>query len=59
MCPNYIALVDSFDHTNHYLGSVLGHYDHDVYTHLYTEALKDPFNNPIVIEGYKESGFMI
>lgn len=52
--PNAIALVDSFDHTDHYLGSVLGRYDGDVYTHLYMEALKDPFNNSAVTEGYKE-----
>ncbi|GLJ17127.1 hypothetical protein SUGI_0296380 [Cryptomeria japonica] len=51
--PNAIALVDSFNHTDHYLGSVLGRYDGDVYTHLYMEAMKDPFNNADVIDGYK------
>lgn len=52
--PNAIALVDSFNHTDHYLGSVLGRYDGDVYTHVYMEAMKDPFNNADVIGGYKD-----
>uniref|UniRef100_A0A0C9S4N3 Acyl-coenzyme A oxidase n=1 Tax=Wollemia nobilis TaxID=56998 RepID=A0A0C9S4N3_9CONI len=51
--PNAIALVDSFNHTDHYLGSVLGRYDGDVYTHLYVEALKDPFNSDVT-DGYEE-----
>eukprot|EP01018_Ginkgo_biloba_P023646 Gb_16304 [translate_table: standard] len=52
--PNAVGLVDSFNHTDHFLGSVLGRYDGDVYTHLYMEALKDPFNNSPVTDGYKE-----
>lgn len=52
--PNAIALVDSFNHTDHYLGSALGRYDGDAYTHLYMEAMKDPFNNTDVISGYKD-----
>jgi len=52
--PNAVALVDAFDHTDHYLGSALGRYDGDVYTHLYKDAWKDPLNESVVTEGYHE-----
>lgn len=52
--PNAVALVDSFDHTDHFLGSTLGRYDGDVYNHLYNEAWKDPLNQSLVIDGYSE-----
>ncbi|GKB57548.1 peroxisomal acyl-coenzyme A oxidase 1, partial [Tanacetum coccineum] len=43
--PNAIALVDSFNHTDHYLSSILGRYDGNVYPKLYEAAFKDPFND--------------
>jgi len=52
--PNAVALVDAFNHTDHFLGSVLGRYDGNVYPHLYEEALKDPLNESAVTEGYEE-----
>ncbi|KAL9665068.1 hypothetical protein QQ045_020477 [Rhodiola kirilowii] len=52
--PNAVALVDSFNYTDHYLGSVLGRYDGNVYPKLYEEAWKDPLNETVVPEGYHE-----
>lgn len=52
--PNAVALVDAFDHTDNYLGSALGRYDGDVYTHLYKGAWKEPLNDNVVTEGYQE-----
>lgn len=52
--PNAVALVDAFDYTDHYLGSVLGRYDGDVYPALYQEAWKDPLNDTVVPDGYHE-----
>eukprot|EP00249_Psilotum_nudum_P020477 c27721_g2_i1 orf=399-2420(+) len=52
--PNAVALVDSFNYTDHYLGSILGRYDGDVYNHLYKEAWKDPLNASVVTDGYDE-----
>ncbi|KAH0974057.1 hypothetical protein GBA52_015956 [Prunus armeniaca] len=52
--PNAIALVDAFNYTDHYLGSVLGRYDGDVYPNLYAEAWKDPLNESVVPDGYRE-----
>ncbi|XP_043716446.1 peroxisomal acyl-coenzyme A oxidase 1-like [Telopea speciosissima] len=52
--PNAIALVDAFNYTDHYLGSVLGRYDGNVYPKLYEEAWKDPLNDSVVPEGYHE-----
>ncbi|PWZ08005.1 Peroxisomal acyl-coenzyme A oxidase 1 [Zea mays] len=52
--PNAVALVDAFNYTDHYLGSVLGRYDGDVYPALYEEAWKDPLNETVVPEGYHE-----
>jgi hypothetical protein len=49
--PNAVALVDAFNYTDHYLGSVLGRYDGDVYPALYEEAWKDPLNETVVPEG--------
>lgn len=40
--PNAIALVDVFNYTDHFLGSVLGRYDHNVYPKLYEESLEGP-----------------
>ncbi|KAF1873017.1 hypothetical protein Lal_00016135 [Lupinus albus] len=52
--PNAISLVDAFNHTDHYLGSVLGRYDGNVYPKLYEEAWKDPLNDSVVPDGYQE-----
>ncbi|KAJ6415716.1 hypothetical protein OIU84_004496 [Salix udensis] len=52
--PNAIALVDAFNYTDHYLGSVLGRYDGNVYPKLYEEAWKDPLNDSVVPDGYNE-----
>ncbi|KAF5460160.1 hypothetical protein F2P56_020047 [Juglans regia] len=52
--PNAIALVDAFNYTDHYLGSVLGRYDGNVYPKLYEEAWKDPLNDSVVPDGYGE-----
>ncbi|KAK8479402.1 hypothetical protein V6N13_036426 [Hibiscus sabdariffa] len=52
--PNAIALVDAFSYTDHYLGSVLGCYDGNVYQKLYQEAWKDPLNETVVPDGYLE-----
>ncbi|KAG2332706.1 hypothetical protein Bca4012_017727 [Brassica carinata] len=52
--PNAVALVDAFDYTDHYLGSVLGRYDGNVYPKLFEEALKDPLNDSVVPDGYRE-----
>ena len=52
--PNAVSLVDSFDYTDHYLGSALGRYDGNVYSTLYKEAWKDPLNELLVTEGYNE-----
>ncbi|PRQ44617.1 putative acyl-CoA oxidase [Rosa chinensis] len=51
---NVIALVDAFNYTDHFLGSVLGRYDGNVYPKLYEEAWKDPLNDSIVPDGYHE-----
>ncbi|KAK9144546.1 hypothetical protein Sjap_004449 [Stephania japonica] len=47
-------LVDAFNHTDHYLGSVLGRYDGNVYPKLYEEAWRDPLNDSVVPDGYTE-----
>ncbi|KAB1216989.1 Peroxisomal acyl-coenzyme A oxidase 1 [Morella rubra] len=52
--PNAIALVDAFNYTDHYLGSILGRYDGNVYPKLYEEAWKDPLNDSVVPDGYQE-----
>ncbi|XP_030513311.1 peroxisomal acyl-coenzyme A oxidase 1 [Rhodamnia argentea] len=52
--PNAIALVDAFNYTDHYLGSVLGRYDGNVYPTLYEDAWKDPLNDSVVPDGYHE-----
>ncbi|KAL4351354.1 hypothetical protein GQ457_06G037570 [Hibiscus cannabinus] len=52
--PNAIALVDAFNHTDHYLGSILGRYDGNVYPKLYEEAWKDPLNETVVPDGLHE-----
>ncbi|XP_047325893.1 peroxisomal acyl-coenzyme A oxidase 1-like [Impatiens glandulifera] len=52
--PNAIALVDAFNYTDHYLSSILGRYDGNVYPKLYEEAWKDPLNDSVVPDGYHE-----
>ncbi|XP_057463458.1 peroxisomal acyl-coenzyme A oxidase 1-like [Actinidia eriantha] len=52
--PNAIALVDSFNYTDHFLGSILGCYDGNVYPKLYEAAWKDPLNESVVPNGYHE-----
>ncbi|CAJ1928584.1 unnamed protein product [Sphenostylis stenocarpa] len=52
--PNAIALVDAYNYTDHFLGSILGRYDGNVYPKLYEEAWKDPLNDSVVPDGFKE-----
>ncbi|KAJ9549976.1 hypothetical protein OSB04_022519 [Centaurea solstitialis] len=52
--PNAIALVDAFNHTDHYLSSVVGRYDGNVYPNLYQAAFNDPFNDSHVPDGYHQ-----
>ncbi|EFJ35164.1 hypothetical protein SELMODRAFT_438464 [Selaginella moellendorffii] len=52
--PNAVALVDAFGHTDHYLGSILGRYDGDVYPNLYKDAWEEPLNKTVVTDGYEE-----
>lgn len=52
--PNAVALVDAFNYTDHFLGSILGRYDGNVYPHLYEEAFKDPLNESVVTKGYEK-----
>ncbi|KAF6170087.1 hypothetical protein GIB67_005316 [Kingdonia uniflora] len=52
--PNAIALVDAFNYTDHYIGSVLGRYDGNVYPNLYAKAWEDPLNDTVVPDGYRE-----
>ncbi|RZS03092.1 hypothetical protein BHM03_00033196, partial [Ensete ventricosum] len=52
--PNAVALVDAFNYTDHYLGSILGRFDGNVYPKLYEEAWKDPLNDTVVPDGYHE-----
>ncbi|GMJ11001.1 acyl-CoA oxidase 1 [Hibiscus trionum] len=52
--PNAVALVDAFNYTDHYLGSILGRYDGNVYPKLYEAAWKDPLNETVVPDGYDE-----
>ncbi|KAH7365473.1 hypothetical protein KP509_18G030300 [Ceratopteris richardii] len=52
---NAVALVDAFNHTDHFLGSTLGSYDGDAYNHLYKKAWKNnPLNDTLIPEGYEE-----
>ncbi|XP_022867012.1 peroxisomal acyl-coenzyme A oxidase 1-like [Olea europaea var. sylvestris] len=50
--PNAIALVDAFNYTDHFLGSILGRYDGNVYPKLYEAAWKDPLNESDIPDGY-------
>lgn len=52
--PNAVALVDSFNYTDHFLGSILGCYDGNVYPKLYDAAWKEPLNDTVVPDGYQE-----
>lgn len=52
--PNAVALVDAFGHTDDFLGSALGRYDGDVYTHLYKGAFKESLNETVVVDGYED-----
>ncbi|KAL8116443.1 hypothetical protein AgCh_022803 [Apium graveolens] len=52
--PNAVALVDSFNYTDHYLGSILGRYDGNEYSKLYEAAWKDPLSDSVVLDGYVE-----
>ncbi|KAL0324501.1 UNVERIFIED_CONTAM: Peroxisomal acyl-coenzyme A oxidase 1 [Sesamum calycinum] len=52
--PNAIALVDSFNYTDHFLGSILGRYDGNVYPKLYEAAWRDPLNESDIPDGYHE-----
>ncbi|CAI9095738.1 OLC1v1031736C1 [Oldenlandia corymbosa var. corymbosa] len=52
--PNAIALVDAFNYTDHYLGSILGCYDGNVYPKLYEAAWRDPLNDSVIPDGYEQ-----
>ncbi|XP_024984883.1 peroxisomal acyl-coenzyme A oxidase 1-like isoform X2 [Cynara cardunculus var. scolymus] len=52
--PNAIVLVDSFNYTDHYLGSILGRYDGNVYPKLYDAAWQDPLNDSDVADGFHQ-----
>ncbi|GFQ07027.1 peroxisomal acyl-coenzyme a oxidase 1 [Phtheirospermum japonicum] len=52
--PNAVALVDAFNYSDHYLSSILGRYDGNVYPKLYEAAWKDPLNESDVPDGYEE-----
>ncbi|KAL3499628.1 hypothetical protein ACH5RR_038721 [Cinchona calisaya] len=52
--PNAIALVDAFNYTDHFLGSILGSYDGNVYPKLYEAAWKDALNESVVPDGYHQ-----
>ncbi|CAL5197964.1 unnamed protein product [Lathyrus oleraceus] len=52
--PNAIPLVDAFNYTDHYLSSVLGRYDGNVYPKLYEEAWNDPLNDSVIPDGFQE-----
>lgn len=52
--PNAVALVDSFNHTDHFLGSALGCYDGDAYNRLYKAAWTNPLNESAVTDGYHD-----
>ncbi|KAK8965671.1 Peroxisomal acyl-coenzyme A oxidase 1 [Platanthera guangdongensis] len=52
--PNAVALVDAFNYTDHYLGSVLGRFDGNVYPKLYEEAWKEPLNDSVIPDGFHE-----
>ncbi|KAM7491188.1 hypothetical protein LguiA_034109 [Lonicera macranthoides] len=52
--PNAITLVDAFNYTDHFLGSILGCYDGNVYPKLYEAAWKDPLNDSVVPDGFHE-----
>ncbi|KAK6935149.1 Acyl-CoA oxidase, C-terminal [Dillenia turbinata] len=52
--PNAVGLVDAFNYTDHFLGSILGCYDGNVYPRLYEAAWKDPLNESVVPDGYHE-----
>ncbi|KAL8226737.1 hypothetical protein R6Q57_016569, partial [Mikania cordata] len=48
------ALVDWFNHTDHYLSSVLGHYDGNVYPKLYEATRKDPLSESDIANSIKQ-----
>ncbi|KAJ8555099.1 hypothetical protein K7X08_001597 [Anisodus acutangulus] len=52
--PNAISLVDAFNYTDHYLDSILGRYDGNVYPKLYEAAWKDPLNESDVADGFHD-----
>lgn len=52
--PNAISLVDAFNYTDHYLDSILGRYDGNVYPKLYEAAWKDPLNKSDIADGFHE-----
>ncbi|KGL78376.1 Peroxisomal acyl-coenzyme A oxidase 1, partial [Tinamus guttatus] len=50
--PNAVALVDAFDYSDGYLGSVLGRYDGNVYETMFEWAKKSPLNQTEVHESF-------
>ncbi|CAA0825413.1 Peroxisomal acyl-coenzyme A oxidase 1 [Striga hermonthica] len=52
--PNAVSLVDAFNYSDHFLNSILGRYDGNVYPKLYEAAWKDPLNETVLPDGYHE-----
>ena len=52
--PDAIALVDSFNHSDHRLNSALGRYDGNVYEALLESTKNEPLNRTDVPDGYEE-----
>ncbi|XP_034179560.1 acyl-coenzyme A oxidase 1 [Osmia lignaria lignaria] len=52
--PNAVGIVDGFDIRDEILGSALGVYDGNVYTHLFAEAMKSPLNQTSVNESFEK-----
>ncbi|XP_077183858.1 peroxisomal acyl-coenzyme A oxidase 1 isoform X2 [Paroedura picta] len=52
--PNAVALVDSFDFNDLFLGSVLGRYDGNVYENMFEWSKKSPLNKTQVHKSFHE-----
>ncbi|KAL8163195.1 UNVERIFIED_CONTAM: Peroxisomal acyl-coenzyme A oxidase 1 [Gekko kuhli] len=50
--PNAVALVDSFDFSDMFLGSVLGRYDGNVYDNMFEWSKKSPLNKTQVHKSF-------
>ena len=52
--PDAIALVDSFNHSDHRLNSALGRYDGNAYEALLESTKNEPLNRTQVVDGYEQ-----